>query len=81
MAELKQGSLALVFGLKFDKRHNGKSARLLQSDFYEGNKVWICSGDFDKNGNLGIFFSRNLMPIDGEDFSHEKEFDNQLQNY
>lgn len=80
MAELRAGGLALVYGLKIDKRHNGKSAKLLETDNFKGNKVWICEGDFEKSGDIGVFYPQNLMPIDGDDFSHEKESEKQLQN-
>lgn len=80
MAELRAGGLAMVYGLKIDKRHNGKAAKLVESEIYKGNKVWICEGDFDKIGDLGVFYPQNLMPIDGDNFSHEKESEKQLQN-
>lgn len=78
MAELKAGGLALVYGLKIDKRHNGKSAKLLMSEIYKGSQVWICEGDFDKSDHLGIFYPQNLMPIDGDDFQHEDERQKEL---
>lgn len=73
MSELRAGGLAMVYGLKLDKRHNGKSAKLIKSDFYKGNLVWICEGYFERNGDLGVFYPKNLMPIDGEDFHHEED--------
>lgn len=79
MAELRAGRLALVYGLKFDKRHNGKSAKLIEIAIYKGRQVWICEGDFDKNNDVGVFYPQNLMPIDGVDFNNEKYSENQLQ--
>lgn len=71
MAELRAGGLAMVYGLKIDKRHNGKSAKLLEKESYKGQQVWICEGDFE--GNLGVFYPKNLMPIDGDEFQNEDE--------
>lgn len=78
MAELKPGGLAMVYGLRVYKRHNGKSAKLLESEIYNGRQVWICEGDFDKTDDLGVFYPKNLMPIDGSDFQHEGDHRKEL---
>lgn len=85
MSELRAGGLALVFGLIKDAHENGKSATLISKcDVQDSEeKCWKVEGDFiAKNGEAGVgyFWSRNLMPIDGENFSHEDERQKELTN-
>lgn len=45
---------------------------------------WVCSGDIHTSKGeefgYGVFKPRNLLPIDGEDFSHEDERQMELTN-
>ncbi|MCK7258070.1 hypothetical protein L8O18_06265 [Enterobacter asburiae] len=45
---------------------------------------WVCSGSLRPSSIVeygwGAFHPRNLMPIDGEDFSHEDERQKELTN-
>lgn len=85
MSELKPGVIALVYGLKNDLEHNGKSVELimLRTVTDSEEKCWMVRGNMiSKYGEEGIgyFWSKNLLPIDGKDFSHEDERQKELVN-
>lgn len=81
MSELRIGGMALVYGLVHDIEDNGKSVILKEKI---GDIGWAVSGNVrDKSSGeigFGLFYSKNLMPIDGEDFSHEDERQKELTN-
>ena len=93
MAELKAGGLAIVISSPVVE-NIGRVVELVEywgilNSKYTGEvgpawKVKVDKAMILPNGrpsNLtGLIFSRKLMPIDGDDFSHEKESEKQLQN-
>lgn len=81
MSELRVGCLALVHGLINDVEDNGKAVTL---EVKMGTIGWEVSGNVrdkltDEYG-VALFQNKNLMPIDGEDFSHEDERQKELIN-
>lgn len=81
MSELLVGGMALVYGLVNDIEDNGKSVILTEKI---GNIGFAVAGNvrdkFSGEMGFGYFYKENLMPLDGEDFSHEDERKKELTN-
>lgn len=90
MAELRAGGLAIIIKSRF----KGNIGKVVKTDRFIGVSepynvnCWSVTAICDlqgtsgplKKGLSGVAPSHSLMPIDGEDFSHEKESEKELQN-
>ena len=89
MAELKPGGLAVIISCPWG-RNVGKVVRLIRflgerkSDFTEeSGAAWEIYCESGISSGVGTYklcgsFSRRLMPIDGDDFSHEDKQQKEL---
>ncbi|MDM3050921.1 hypothetical protein OGV87_09965 [Citrobacter sp. CK183] len=84
MAQLRAGGLALIIKSQFPE-NVGKTVRLIKFTGFDetlGGDTWELTalswltGTLHpvKVGGLCIGLSKNLMPIDGDDFSNEDEY-------